>query len=286
MFSLYPSLIHNYSSSSIFPADSYGSDVAEREFGADPITQRIQIGLFHLPKEDSKIRFEILKRWLRDCDNNHATCKGPNKSRRPTRLLDVGTEGRPYIRLYETQPKDTMEYLALSHPWGSPPHFCTYPTNIDEHKQQINFHSLPLTFQHAVTVTRSLGVRYLWIDSICIIQGPDGDFIHEAKHMGDVFNQAYCVLAGTSATGQRDGFLKRRKQRRAILVKQKGRAPFYICRFMDDFGRDVLNSDLNRRGWVLQERVLARRTIYFASQQIYWECGQGVRCETLTKMKK
>lgn len=227
-----------------------------------------------------------MRRWLRDCDDNHPTCKGPDKSRLPTRLLDVGTEDRPYIRLYETQPKDTMEYLALSHPWGRPPHFCTYTTNVDEHKQQIDFDSLPLTFQHAVTVTRSLCVRYIWIDSICIIQGRDGDFIDEAKHMGDVFNQAYCVLAGTSAKGQHDGFLKHRKQRRSILVEQNGHAPIYICRFMDDFGRDVLDSNLNRRGWVLQERVLARRTIYFASQQMYWECGQGVRCESLTKMKK
>jgi hypothetical protein len=60
----------------------------------------------------------------------------------------------------------------------------------------------------------------------------------------------------------------------------------YVCDAIDDFNRDVENGQLNRRGWVLQERALARRTIYFADRQTYWECGQGVRCETLTKMNK
>jgi hypothetical protein len=44
--------------------------------------------------------------------------------------------------------------------------------------------------------------------------------------------------------------------------------------------------DLNKRGWVFQERALSRRTMYFTKTQVYWECGKGVQCETLTKMSK
>jgi hypothetical protein len=135
-------------------------------------------------------------------------------------------------------------------------------------------------------MTRELGHRYLWIDSICIIQGPDGDFNKEAKRMEDVFGSAYCVLAASSAKGQSDGFLTKRDEREHLTFIREGLPPFHICRFIDDFGQHVLEGSLNKRGWVLQERALARRTIYFTNKQTYWECGGGVRCETLTQMHK
>ncbi|OXV05317.1 hypothetical protein Egran_06915, partial [Elaphomyces granulatus] len=59
---------------------------------------------------------------------------------------------------------------------------------------------------------------------------------------------------------------------------------FYVCEAIDDFRSDVELGDLNKRGWVFQERALSRRTIYFTKTQVYWECGKGVQCETLTKM--
>jgi hypothetical protein len=55
---------------------------------------------------------------------------------------------------------------------------------------------------------------------------------------------------------------------------------------MNDFKTHVLEGRLNKRRWVLQERALAHRTIFFTDRQTYWECGEGVKCETLTKMDK
>lgn len=221
-----------------------------------------------------------------ECDQNHPECKPSSSPGLPTRLLCVGTQTSPVVKLYETQTGDNMKYFALSHPWGSPPHFCTFTTNIEEHKKNINFDKLPRTFQHAVISTRSLGVQYLWVDSLCIIQGTDGDFQSEAKRMGDVFSQADCVLAASSATGQEDGFLHPREARNYLTVQQDDRPPIYVCDHIDDFNKHVRDSYLNQRGWVLQERALARRTIYFTSKQTYFECGDGVRCETMTKMHK
>jgi hypothetical protein len=104
--------------------------------------------------------------------------------------------------------------------------------------------------------------------------------------MEDVFSQAYCVLAASSARGQDDGFLNPRRRRNHVQLKGSSKSSIYISEFIDDFDYFVLQSRLNQRGWVLQERVLARRTIYFTSEQSFWECGSGVRCETLTKMNK
>lgn len=142
------------------------------------------------------------------------------------------------------------------------------------------------TFRHAIDVTRKLGLRHLWIDSLCIVQGPEGDFVTESKRMEDVFSSAYCVVAASSARSQRDGFLVRERKARQVLPLKVQGGTLYVCRFIDRFDEHVLNSPLSKRGWVLQERALARRTIYFTDWQVYWECGDGVRCETLTKLDK
>lgn len=249
----------------------------------------IQIGFPKLPEAGSQTHFAVLKQWLEDCDDKHPKCRPDNAKKLPTRLIDVGENDAPTIRLYETKPGDSAKYIALSHPWGDPkkhPHFCTFRSNIEQYKQSINFKELPDTFKDAVTTARALGFRYLWIDSLCIIQGPDGDFIEEAKRMEDVFSSAYCVLAASRATHQSDGFLKSREQREYLTFRRGTEEPFYVSQVIDDFNHDVLEGGLNKRGWVLQERALSHRTIYFTEKQTYWECGGGVRCETLTKMHK
>ncbi|RSL99016.1 hypothetical protein CEP52_009960 [Fusarium oligoseptatum] len=104
--------------------------------------------------------------------------------------------------------------------------------------------------------------------------------------METIFSSAYCVIAASRASGTSSGFLKPRATRTFIRVDEYTDSPTYICEAIDDFQHHVIEGDLNKRGWVLQERALARRTIYFTKSQTYWECGQGVRCETLTRMTK
>ncbi|KAK8038607.1 hypothetical protein PG993_007018 [Apiospora rasikravindrae] len=179
-----------------------------------------------------------------------------------------------------------LQYIALSHPWGTGPHFCTLPSNLVNHKHGIAVDSLPSTFKDAVIVTRRLGIAYLWIDSICIVQGPEGDFDTEADRMEYYFGNAWCVIVASSATSQTDGFLNARtKQRDFVTIERsyKGRPRFHVCEFIDDFQKDVVEGPLSQRGWVFQERALARRSIFFSEGQTYWECGHGVRCETMTK---
>ena len=204
----------------------------------------------------------------------------------PTRLLYVGTIESQVIRIHETKDTDVLQYVALSHPWGpGPEYFCTDRENIKEYEVHISFEKLPKTFQNAVTTTRRLGLQYLWIDSLCIIQGDDGDFAQEALRMEDVYSSAYCTLAASSAKGPDDGFLVPRKENEFITFDINGHT-IYVCQFIDDFEDHVLRGPLSKRGWVMQERALARRTIFFTDRQTYFECGSGVRCETLTKMEK
>jgi hypothetical protein len=254
----------------------------------------IQIGLPRIAGPKSRLHFSILRQWLRNCDENHARfkCRPPKPASLPTRLIDVGQASSDVVRLRETQDLHGVDYVALSHPWGAKgPYFCTFTKDVESYRQGIEIAKLTSTFRDAVTVTRELGLRYLWIDSICIIQkdaSGEGDFQQEAERMESVFSSAYCVLAASSAREQSDGFLNDRKgsHRQCVTFKHHGQPPFYVCRFIDDFENHVLEAPLSTRGWVLQERVLAHRTIYFTDHQTYWECGEGVRGETFMRMQK
>jgi hypothetical protein len=220
----------------------------------------------------------------------------------PRRLLYVYEEfDELCCRLVETARlgnlRQNLRYIALSYPWGDPAahdHFKSTKRNLPEYMNCIDESELPQNFKDAISVTRGLGLSYLWIDSICIRQasGDDkGDFLDEAEHMQDIFSSAYCVITASSATSISDGFLNLRDDARVVVLPPKdigsaNLAQFYISDIVDDFERDVEQGFLNQRGWVLQERALARRTIYFTENQTYWECGKGIRCETLSKLKR
>lgn len=258
---------------------------------------QIQLGFPELLKPGTDEFFAMLRLWLEDCDNpdprnaKHKECHIHSPGSLPTRLIDVGTTQDPILQLIETHraPSSHQEYIALSHPWGNTkdyPPFSTTCENLSTFHDCIRYEDLPATFRDAVICTRRLGIRFLWIDSLCIIQGKDGDFNDESKRMESVYSGAYCVLAATCAIDQRSGFLGLRPKRDYITMQHGADRPFYICKVIDNFSKDFIEGSLNKRGWVLQERALARRTIYFTETQTYFECGDGIRCETLTKMHK
>jgi len=263
-----------------------------------PSTAGIQIGLPELPNSSSQQHIQIISRWLDDCDRNHGGCKFHGDISLPTRLIDVGSQGSATSRLVETanEALDCNRYIALSHRWGDTkehPPFCTRIEDLtgrghdlQSFKVALPEADIPKTFKDAIYVTRRLGIRYLWIDSLCIVQGEGGDFNAEAKRMEDVFSSAYCVIAASRASNQLEGFIRERPKRKFVTIQQGKAPPLYVCEAIDNFGGHVLDGALNRRGWVLQERALARRTVYFADAQTYFECSEGVRCETLTKMQK
>jgi hypothetical protein len=259
----------------------------------NPAADSIQISFAELPEAGQSTHLKLIREWLKHCDNeqNHPTCKRGSNTRDegkrtvPTRLIDVGAIGDNRVRLVPTIGGDCGEWVALSHQWGAGPYFSTNRKNLMDHMEGINLSDLPPTFRDAVTVTRGVGLRYLWIDSICIIQGPDGDFNQEAKRMEGVYSNAYCVIAASRADNHYSGYLRQRRARESVVMSREKEAPFYICEVIDDFKTHVLDGGLNARGWVMQEHALARRTIFFTDHQTYWECGEGVWCETMIKMK-
>ncbi|KAJ4111442.1 hypothetical protein NW768_011795 [Fusarium equiseti] len=258
--------------------------------GSTPL--KAQLGLPILPSPGSPPEFALINDWISLCDRTH-DCVSPishekSLGQMPTRLIHVGIKDAPSLRLVDTKQENvTGKYIALSHCWGKlskEERFCTYINNIQNLRTHIPFDKLPQTFKDAVIATRALGVHYLWIDSLCIIQEDAEDWKIEAARMEDVFTSAYCTIAASSSTSSLDGFLTNRRDRAVIGINTR-KGPLYLAEAIDDFRQDVEQGILNTRGWVFQERALSRRTIHFTSTQVYWECGHGVHCETLAHLR-
>ncbi|KAE8372199.1 HET-domain-containing protein [Aspergillus bertholletiae] len=231
-------------------------------------------------------QFDLLRQWLYVCDTKH-DCTKPGGQMWPTRAIFVGNTDSNKLHLENLT--HHVDYIALSHCWGTPSPeevegFCTTRQNYDNRLQGFTYDSLPMVFKDAVTVTRALGKQYLWIDAICIIQKDQEDWEKEGVKMQEVFASASCTIAAGSASDWQVGFLKRTQ----VYNQLSEITPVGEDIEEDDirnFHKFVEEGPLNKRAWVLQERALSHRTLFFTARQTYWECGEGVRCENFTKLQ-
>jgi hypothetical protein len=127
----------------------------------------------------------------------------------PTRLLDVQAfQPSKDIKLVMLDGKSaTAHYVTLSHCWGSSSKLplTTRIDNLAQHSQRISFFDLSLTFKDAVKLTLDLGLRYLWIDSLCIVQDEPEDWLREASKMALVYGNALVTLSALSSVDSTHG---------------------------------------------------------------------------------
>ena len=158
----------------------------------------------------------LLTRNARDCLHEQGACvkKGnlassPSGVRvppvLPRRVLDV--KGG-MIRLHESYEDERADYVTLSHRWGNKISFQTTLNTLKSHLSSIDFGDLPESFQDAIIVTRNLGVRFLWIDAICIVQNDQNDWSKQSPLMGMIYQNSYCTIAAHSARNSKVGFLE------------------------------------------------------------------------------
>ena len=215
-----------------------------------------------------------MQHWVARCDSNDAECKA-QETALPTRVLDVNDPQD--IRLIETGGRSGA-YIALSHCWGLPNEtFITTNDTIADMKAGFAIEKAPATFRDAILVTHCLGIRYLWIDSLCIIQHDSADWSLEAARMGAVYANAYLTIAAANAKDDNDGFLQRRFDALTSLsiTSSTGRSAQVYLQTQHD-GTNVHAYDtkepLDARGWALQEQRLSRRSLRFGSTEMSWEC--------------
>ncbi|KAF5966124.1 hypothetical protein FBULB1_11826 [Fusarium bulbicola] len=226
----------------------------------------------------------------------------------PTRLLDLGTSDSTTWRVIETQ-QERFPYVALSHRWTE-----NTPTllqkNYDAYCDSRPDSILPQNYRDMLDICRAIPIRYIWIDSLCIIQDDNGaDFRHEAPIMLDVYRYAFLTLmilwefsdstvfrhcrpstiarprpqsykrSALTETGQDSLFtyLKNLVYPEAPVTSQDSvsnaqKYAFVRIENTGSYNLDVNNAPINKRAWVLQERCLSRRILCLGNEELYWEC--------------
>ncbi|KAF7933629.1 uncharacterized protein EAE98_003338 [Botrytis deweyae] len=262
----------------------------------------------------------IIREWIANCDSQHTKCAfRTNGNAFPTRVLDVCQLRRESGIVVLVEKTDAsfhnpetaaskQRYATLSHCWGGHQPLQTKRETFMQHRKGIAWKSLPLTFRDAISIVRALGIRYIWIDSLCIIQDDQDDWKKEAARMAIVYSNSYLNLAATGSHDSRGGFFYRRKLHlknstlsirshkisSIRLRKIDNQSSIFVRPSLEEIHhrynspnypylghRKVLSigTPLLTRAWVFQERRLAPRTIHFHPSELVMECKSGLRCE-------
>lgn len=224
-----------------------------------------------------------IAKWMGECLTSHTKCfdiqtVAATRDVLPLRLLDLAPAlHADFIRLERSEalPSHTV-YVTLSHCWGGQCKTTLTTSNLSTLQAGIHLSTLPKTFQDAVLLTRNLGIRYLWIDALCIVQDSDREWSHEASLMGDIYANSSLTISATNSPDSEGG-----------LYHSRSPLSVWPCRVTATWGcspvdRLVLNipgwvgeramEPLSDRAWAFQENLLSKRTIHLSRDQVRWQC--------------
>jgi hypothetical protein len=227
--------------------------------------------------------FIRIAQWMELCLRSHSKCfdiqtMTATRDILPTRLLDLTPVSHgDFIRLIssESLPIDTI-YATLSHCWGGRCRVTLTKDRLAVFQTGLLTAALPRTFRDAVLVTRKLGIRYLWIDSLCIIQDSDQDWSREASLMGDIYANSYITIAATASPESEGGLFYSRSPLSVWPCRVEATwdcfAAGNLLAGAQGWSEERHMEPLGHRGWAFQEWLLSKRIIHFCKDQIRWEC--------------
>lgn len=231
----------------------------------------------------------LARRWTSNCLSNHARCHSRGHQKLlPRRLVDVGemnSEGswsRPRI----VQPNAQYGYYAaLSYRWSAVgTQFCTTRENLADLMRFIPLWLLPRTMQDAIVFCRRLGYRYLWVDSLCIIQGDDDDWNEACHGMASIFENSHLTISALQSNDSHAGLFHHRTyidlSNLVCLRVRDGRLLTMRYSNLDhELHLAVQYSPMTFRGWIMQEKLLSPAIAHFSNHGLYWECKSSTVSE-------
>ena len=243
--------------------------------------------------------------WLAGCIENHTDCPASRSSERtlrhtsekpyhtdgsttylPTRLIEIGQPEPDQIRLRLSSELDSTSsrYATLSHCWGHSQSLRLTSRSLQRFRSGVEVSELAKTFQDAIFTAQALGIKLLWIDSICIFQDSKKDWQQESGSMSQVYRNSFLNIAASIAVDSDAGFLCERASTIEPHVVQTAwtgcpNDSYYIY-YENYWLQNFRRMPLGRRAWVYQEMILAPRVLHFCGTQMFWECHGLLACET------
>ncbi|KAK3342126.1 heterokaryon incompatibility protein-domain-containing protein [Lasiosphaeria hispida] len=264
------------------------------------------------PGEDETL--SVASRFVSACLDSHRSCSAGAASPPvlPKRVLDVSGSS-DFCRLYESGEGQRAAYVALSYCWGSVPQGLLLSTdNLASLRREVAMRRLGRCIQDAIRAVRKLGIRFLWVDALCIVQDSVADKAAEISKMGSLYRNASVVLAAGSSPDSGSGFLQPRQRPEGqvalrLATVASGRRVSLIgvlhSTYLEDKadeerdahhestapGRDgnsvipagpasphvAVSDPLNQRAWTFQECSLAQRLLYFSRHEVFWHCRES-----------
>ncbi|KAK4554714.1 hypothetical protein LTR86_008216 [Recurvomyces mirabilis] len=232
--------------------------------------------------------------WLVDCESQHALCNAPANGVRPARLLEVTGTSDEHIQLVPGHLVDEG-YVALSYCWGKAEIPVLTKARLQDSKLLPRIKDLPLLYRGVMRLLSVMQIRYLWIDSLCIVQDDDEHRDREIREMGSIYGNARFVIVAAMGHSPYEGLFEPRSSRGLAHIwhdclmsdaeepfVQIRRTPLHGLGRSSDFRSPPLAEPVSQRSWTFQERLMARRCLTFTSHETVWQCRQGVRCECTT----
>ena len=220
-------------------------------------------------------------------------------ARLPSRVINVGpADGTKQPFLYNSR-GETRNYATLSYCWGENQPMTTTRATLRQREAGIDFWELPKTFQDAIFTTRRLGLTYLWIDALCIIQDDKTDWQKESAKMASIYRGSHITISATTAPDSVTGFLAFRTNESDTELQFIGdngiQYPVFARKYVHGphvpytrpssaYGAIQLNRDefpVFKRAWCYSERRLATRVLHFLDDETVFECATSARCECM-----
>jgi len=197
-------------------------------------------------------------------------------------------------QLVDVAQRQDIEYVTLSHCWGAKQIITTTKETLQSRLAGISWKDLSKTFQDAIIITNNLGYRYIWIDSMCIIQNDHQDWELESKNMGSIYqNSVLTIAAGRSKDGDGGCFTTTTDLPGKEVLNPYTKSPTGVfCRRQmahssvnlqpqnDETGKlGRTDWPLSRRAWTFQEELLSSRLLYYGPEELVWQCNTRLCCQ-------
>ncbi|KAK2031940.1 HET-domain-containing protein [Colletotrichum zoysiae] len=239
----------------------------------------------------------LLKDCVARCLNKHTGCKLFVPRSLPTRLIDVGGRDDTTARLITSNSlQPSTPYIALSYCWGPPsqsnPQLVTTTASFPKHQKAIGLADMPQTIRDAVIFTRHMGIKYIWVDALCIIQDDAEDWAKEAALMFAVYRYATITVVAAAGDTCHSGFLQRKGPGPCAIVPFQSKTDgvevtgSYLLSHMRerrtwdaDYPSHMHQRSWATRAWTYQEDIMSTRVLYFDNVTSFFRCQTERRLE-------
>jgi hypothetical protein len=230
---------------------------------------------FGLSPRTTAVDVELVKNWLRTCNHSHG-----NECWSPKAFTDVVDAPRYIIDLKrncitKNPGNPDLRYLALSYVWGKvkQPVLTTENLVSWQKKGALLKLKLPQTIRDAMVLTCDIGERYLWVDSLCIVQDAPQELLSQIKQMHVVYRQAYVTIIAASGSDSDSGLCGVRNSP-AIRTPQEVTSigSMQLSTLHVKPHGELRKSVWNSRGWTFQEEICSSRRLVFTTSMVTFNC--------------